>query len=278
MRKFWVKAKMVFGRDYRKRISPRKRKYENEREKAADEVSSKVLFCTGLAKDKPLVYVLRGKDGDMLVDTGTEEVTRQIDRWIRRNRFDIKWIFLTHAHFDHTWNAQFFKRKYGAKVILHEKDRRLFSLREESELKATETKSNWFAQLGNKLENTKMRPFCRVDYFLNDSDTGFLRELGFDADVVMLPGHTKGSMGIMQGKVIYAGDAVAAKSGDYYTMNIGEQTEAIFESEQKIFDLKPLVIAPGHGRLIINEKAFFDEDEVTAPAEDGKTEQTRKKK
>ncbi len=227
----------------------------NEMEKDKQQ-SKKILYCTGRSKEKPLVYVLRGKNGDLLIDTGDRSVTHQVDRWIRKNGFQIKWIFLTHGHFDHTWNAQFFKRKYGAEVILHEKDRDLFCLDEPSRLYSSAEKNNRLTAAANKLLFGTVGPFCKVDYFLTDEDTDFLRRLGFDAEVVMLPGHTAGSMGILCGRVLYSGDAVSAKGGDYFTAMFGEQVDNIYESEKKIFSLNPLVIAPGHGQLIINEKAF----------------------
>ena len=215
-----------------------------------------ILQCTGLAIDKPIVYILRGEQGDLLIDTGTRQVTHQIDRWILRNHFNIKWIFLTHGHFDHTWNARYFKQKYNADVILHEKDRALFCEGEHFELFPSSEKTVRITAVSNKFAAKFTAPFCRVDKFISDGETDFLRSLGFDADIVMLPGHTEGSMGILQGRVLYAGDSVSAKGGDYYTAMFGENVKALLESEKKIFELNPLIIAPGHGHIIINERAF----------------------
>jgi len=36
----------------------------------------------------------------------------------------------------------------------------------------------------------------------------------------------------------------------------GEDVASIYSSEKKIFELNPLIIAPGHGKYIINERAF----------------------
>lgn len=218
--------------------------------------TDKMLFCTGIAPDKPLVYVLHGENGDLLIDTGTRLVLHQVDHWIRRNKFNIRWIFLTHGHFDHTWNARYFKQKYGAQVFLHEKDRSLFCLDEKRILYPSSQKTRAATKIANSLVARTTAPFCKVDAFLTDTDTDFLRGLGFDADVVMLPGHTEGSMGILQGRALYAGDAVSAVNGDYFTARFGENVQKIKETEEKIFALNPLVIGPGHGHIIINERAF----------------------
>ena len=70
----------------------------------------------------------------------------------------------------------------------------------------------------------------------------------------MLPGHSKGSMAVHQGEVLYCGDACAAINGNYFTTLFGEEPESIFASEAKIFELDPIIIAPGHGKVVINEK------------------------
>lgn len=217
--------------------------------------NKKILYCTGLSIDKPLIYVLRGEKGDMLIDTGTGMVVHQVDRWIRRKGFDIKWIFLTHGHFDHTWNARFFKEKYGAKILLHEYDRPLYCEGEKRPFYPSSEGNRAITKVMSRIAVRYTAPACEVDRFVTDADTGLLREMGFDADIVMLHGHTLGSMGILQGRVLYAGDSLSAKNGDYYTAMFGEDVEKLLESEKKIFELEPLIIAPGHGYPVVNERA-----------------------
>ncbi len=219
--------------------------------------NKKIIMCTGHSPDKPLVYVLRGKYGDLLIDTGSIHNTRQIDRWIRSNGFSIKWVFLTHGHFDHSWSARFLKEKYGAKIIMHECDREILGSKVIRPLTSTSEKGRNMAILGNKAMQVNTAPPCDVDIYLTDRDTDALHKLGFDEEVVMLHGHTLGSMGILQGRVLYAGDAISAKKGEYYTAFIGEDVKEIYRSELKIFGINPLIIAPGHGQLVVNERAFI---------------------
>lgn len=215
-----------------------------------------VIFRSCNTPDRPLVYVLRGENGDMLVDTAYRLSVHNIDRWLRKSGYDIKWIFLTHGHFDHVCNARFFREKYGAKIILHEKDEELFRCRRFPELFPSSPSAKAITAAANAIMRRSKVPPCDLDYLLTDDDTDFLRKLGFDADVVMLPGHTKGSMGILQGRVLYAGDACSAVNGDYYTAFFGEDVPEIYRTEKKIFALNPLIIAPGHGRLVVNARAF----------------------
>ena len=219
---------------------------------------SKINYRVCRLPDKPIVYVLRGENGDMLIDTGRKLSVHNIDKWIRESGYNIKWVFLTHGHFDHAYNALYFQRKYGAEVILHEKDKEIFYGTDYPKIIPSSDKYKLVAQSAEVLIHKTLVPICKINYSVTDNDTDLLRKLGFDADIVMLPGHTYGSMGILQDRVLYSGDACSAIGGDYYTAIFGYDIDLLLQSEKKIFELNPLIIAPGHGKLIINERAFFE--------------------
>ena len=218
-------------------------------------MTQRLIYITGECPEKPIVYALHGEQGDMLIDTGNEAMVHQLDDWIKETNLNVRWAFLTHGHFDHTWNCRFLKEKYGTQIILHEKDRELLALGEIRRLYASKYCNEAITEESNAISDmyAPYAPFCKVDYYINNEDTGFLRTLGFDADIVMLPGHTRGSVGVMQGKVLYCGDACASINGQYFTALFGEEPESIFPSEEKIFEMDPMIIAPGHGKIIINE-------------------------
>ena len=65
-------------------------------------------------------YIIRGAEGDLLVDTGFYMNRRALLQWL--SVYSVKWIFLTHAHPDHDWNAAAVAQKTGAKILLHEAD------------------------------------------------------------------------------------------------------------------------------------------------------------
>ena len=44
-------------------------------------------------------YVIRGENGDMLIDTGMEKYRDYIESWL--THYNIKLILLTHGHYDH---------------------------------------------------------------------------------------------------------------------------------------------------------------------------------
>ena len=59
-------------------------------------------FCTYIG-DPLTCYVLRGRNGDMLIDTGLPFMRRRLAEYL--SDYDIRYILLTHAHVDHDGNA-----------------------------------------------------------------------------------------------------------------------------------------------------------------------------
>lgn len=218
-------------------------------------VSRKAIFYTCNTPTKELIYIIRGEDGDLLIDTGTEQSVREVEEFALR--YNVKYIFLTHGHFDHAWNAKYFREKYGWKIILHEKDLGIYRNEEPQAFYPTCPDNTDIAAYADELIETVKIPFCDVDYAVSDSDTDLLRKLGFDADIVTLPGHTKGSMGILQYRTLYIGDACSAVNGDYFRPFFGTDIRNVKKTEAKIVSLSPLVLAPGHGRLVIYDKTSF---------------------
>ena len=66
------------------------------------------------------LYVIKGEDGDILIDTGFIGMKRALKRWL--DKFNIKLVILTHAHVDHTWNTAFIKKLYKCKIALSKDD------------------------------------------------------------------------------------------------------------------------------------------------------------
>ena len=59
------------------------------------------------------IYVIRGENGDILIDTGFIGIKTALKKWL--DNFNIKLVILTHAHIDHTWNTAYIKKYIIAK-------------------------------------------------------------------------------------------------------------------------------------------------------------------
>ncbi|WP_297961803.1 MBL fold metallo-hydrolase [uncultured Ruminococcus sp.] len=204
-------------------------------------------FCAYVGGSPLSSYVLCGRNGDMLIDTGISLVYRRLAEYI--SGFDIRYIFLTHAHTDHDSNAERLRRETGAEIILGERDRELIGHFGRQPVKATSPRyrlRNVQQNLmgGMKLFSTK--PYT-PDIFLGSGDRYALRELGFDAEVVPLAGHTLGSLGVLSEGVLYCGDAFTAIWRKPDITPHAASLAAMERSLQRMLDIAPEWLATGHG-------------------------------
>lgn len=191
------------------------------------------------------IYVLRGRHGDMLIDCGLFHVRKALIKWA--DQFDIKYIFLTHAHADHDWNAAELKKRYGAKIILNANDLELRHRFASQPLHATRKKylfKNFYLNITGRLFPS---PKYKPDIIIRKEGTSLLRKLGFDAQTVFLPGHTAGMTAILSGDVLYCGDAFTALFYEPEIPPYAADISTMKKSLRKICAVNPRWLACGHG-------------------------------
>ena len=197
-------------------------------------------------------YIIRGKNGDMLIDTGLFYIHSGLEKWLADYR--IKHLFLTHAHADHDWNAARIQAK-GVKIVLSERDKGLNRHYMTQPVKPTFPKYR-FRNLTQWVNGSIFRsPEYKPDIYFTGSDSGLLKELGYPAEIVPLPGHTCGSAGLLSGKVLYCGDAFTAlwKRPDItpHAVSIREMRSSL----RRILEISPEWLACGHGLPLRFEEA-----------------------
>lgn len=188
-------------------------------------------------------YVLRGKRGDLLIDTGLPQTYRTMKKWL--SGYDIRYVLLTHAHADHDWNAAKFQ-KDGADILLGRRDyslRRHFLLQPQLATAPRYILRTAIQCIGGAfIKSPKYAPTI----FLDDC-TDILRKLGFDAEVFALPGHTLGSVGVLHGGILYCGDTFTAL-WDKPAIPPNVHSRALLrQSLRRILKIRPKWLACGHG-------------------------------
>ena len=194
-------------------------------------------------------FLVRVNEGFILIDTGLSMHWGKLDSELVSAGClpdKLKLIILTHGDFDHTGNCVRLQEKYKCRIAMHKDD----SFMVENGLSLKRKTRTLQAMLYSLIRKLFRKKFA-FDKFMPDiylTDGQNLNEYGFDAKVVHIPGHTKGSIGILTGD----GDLFA---GDTFTNRrkpeVANYIENNLDLENSINRLKKMnikMIYPGHGK------------------------------
>lgn len=191
------------------------------------------------------LYVIKGKNGDILIDTGFIGRKKYLKRWL--DNFNIKLIILTHAHVDHVWNAAYIKKQYNCQIAIGKED---FDNLDNSKIHSKP--SNKCYRLWTKLMNFGMRTFVPkyfdVDMLLRDNQ--IIKRYGITLKITYLPGHTNGSIGIIYKNYLFAGDALVNRKRKPQLAYQNQDNEKATSTYQKILNISPDLIFLGHDKAI----------------------------
>lgn len=197
-------------------------------------------------------FLVECGENAILVDTVKESGKSKILE-ICENK-NIRLIVLTHGHFDHAQNASFLSEHFNAPIAMHELDIPLIENNLSQELFAhTITgKLVLYASI-HSMKNEKLPQFS-PSVLLKEGDR--LDEYGIPASIVELPGHTKGSIGVMvngNGKEFIVGDALMHMLGSAGRSLLYTDRKMMDESAEKISRSGASMIHFGHGDSCSNK-------------------------
>lgn len=181
-------------------------------------------------------YVLTGKDGSILVDTGMPKSKTQLLEKIRDK--NVRLILLTHGHLDHVSNAHYISKQLNIPIAMSEEDYPL--------IKGAKMEINTDVFVAKVI-----KPFFMFMAICNKSDGFtpiFIKEgdslvtYGVDAKIIALSGHSKGSVGVLT----VDNDLI---SGDATTNIFYVDRKKMLESANKILSMGIRHIYPGHGEI-----------------------------
>lgn len=181
-----------------------------------------------------VTYILSNpKNSEALViDPGTQDDER-ISSYIEENKLKLKYIFLTHEHFDHILGVNFLRSRFNdVKVVSSEKT---------SERLANPKKN--LAIFHNQINLVVDRSDINVE-------EGKLEIIGLEFEVFRTPGHTDSSISLKLGNSFFSGDFLL--QGTRVVTNLPTGCKKQYqESLDKYHEmLKGLLIYPGHGEAM----------------------------
>lgn len=198
------------------------------------------------------LYVIKGKTGDILIDTGFVCMKKRIKKWL--DQFNIKLIILTHVHVDHSWNVAYLKNLYNCEVAIGELD---IDNIDNRNIK-TKPLNNRF-KLWTKLMSSGMKLFKQknytADYLLKDNQK--IKKYGLNLKIISLPGHTTGSIGIKYKEYLFIGDALVNRGKKASLAYQNQDPENAKKSVEKIIKEKPKIVFVGHDKQISKERLSY---------------------
>jgi glyoxylase-like metal-dependent hydrolase (beta-lactamase superfamily II) len=194
-------------------------------------------------------YLVKIDDGFILIDTGFRRKRKDLEKALDNAACTpgkLKLIILTHQDFDHTGNASFIREKYDSRIAMHIEDTEAV---ERGDMLWNRKARNIFTRFILKIilmayRTGKFEKFS-PDIQLADGDN--LSSYGFNATVLHLPGHSKGSIGILTtDSVLFCGDLfMNFKRPDKSSLIDREQDLDASIEKLKKFEIS--TVFPGHG-------------------------------
>ena len=191
-------------------------------------------------------YLVRTASGFILVDTGPANGRAQLGRELASvgcQPANLGLIVLTHGDFDHTGNGAYLRQRYGARVALHRDD---LGMVERGDMFFNRSSGNALLRLVSPLlfrfgRGSRFLP----DLFVRDGDD--LSEQGWEARIVGMPGHSRGSIGILTAEGdLFCGDLLENTDGPALG-SIMDEPVAGEASLEKLGGLEIGTVYPGHG-------------------------------
>lgn len=197
-------------------------------------------------------YLIRSDSGYILIDTGFTNCRTIIEQQLESagcKPGDLTLIVVTHGDFDHIGNCLYIRNKFKSKVAMHNDDKGMAEL---GDMFWNRKKANFIMKtLAKLLFKLDVADRFSPDITIKDGDD--LSSYGFAAKVLTIPGHSKGSIGVL------------TKNGDLFCGDFFENIKkpklnsimddriAAQSSIKKLSAFPVKHVYPGHGKSFIME-------------------------
>lgn len=188
----------------------------------------------------------------VLIDTGPSNKRFELEKELRNSGCksgNLKLIVITHGDFDHTGNAAYLREKFGAKIAMHHDD---WGMVERGDMFWNRRGNFLIKMIVPILFGFGKSERFKPDLYINDEDD--FSEYGFDTKVIYIPGHSKGSVGILTADGdLFCGDLFT--NTDKPVLNaIMDDREAANVSIEKLKKINIKTVYPGHGNSFLMDE------------------------
>jgi glyoxylase-like metal-dependent hydrolase (beta-lactamase superfamily II) len=199
-------------------------------------------------------YLIKTEIGYILIDSGFPRNRADLEKELKTAECrpgNLKLIVMTHGDGDHSGNGAFLREKYGARIAIHSDESGVV---ENGDSALSRSKPSFLRRVFNRMVLSLLSPLMRSGKFETFSpdftiDEGYdFSEFGFNAKVLYLPGHSKGSIGILTNNGdLFCGDLLTNMRRPSVNSMADNQSE-LKASVERLKNMRIKTVYPGHGK------------------------------
>lgn len=187
-------------------------------------------FVLGAIENNNFLLIDEDSKEAVLIDCTQQD--GDIEKVLAENNAKLKFILLTHGHFDHVLGVNYFRNKYNCQVLLHEADKELVERMPE------------YAQMFGLPPAEPQK----IDEFVKDGDAIKLGQN--EIKVIHTPGHTQGCVCYLINEDLFSGDTLFYECVGRTDLPGGNFKQIVSSIKEKLFVLNDNIkVYPGHGPL-----------------------------
>lgn len=176
-------------------------------------------------------YLLIDEETKEAVLIDCTEKSAEIENTLKEYNAVLKYILITHGHFDHVLGLNYFRDKYKCKAFIHKEDKIMLD------------KMNEFTEKLGLPEVT----IQNVDGFIDEGD--IIKFGKYEIRVIFTPGHSKGGVCYLVDNKIFTGDTLFFEAVGRTDLPGGNFYELKSNIQEKLFTLDETIeVYPGHGQ------------------------------
>ena len=186
------------------------------------------VFHNETGENTWLIFDENTKNG-VIIDPGCK--IENIEKMIAENGVTVKYILLTHCHYDHIMSLLPLKKKTGADIVCGAR----------GSINLGDPAINLTLQgLGYEIKD------INADIILKDGE--HLKLDGLDIECIYTPGHTSCGVCYLAGKELFAGDTLFLRSCGRWDLPTGDMDVLFSSIREKLYVLPDdTVVHSGHG-------------------------------